>query len=843
MLCLDGEGEMNKTSVEKYVEEYLNNGMRSSAPVTEDMDSALDVFLYNTAKRLLIIYQKYKAGKVQAPVLTIALRNYLLTFQTGISLPEDKFLKDNECGIIQDASGKYYAVLDLPDYLSQVSVDDENVYQSFIDQVFQRKNPLQRREAHEGAFWGTNAFIYQLTGYKSFKSEEQKIAVFGALNTPAGYTTLVALPTGGGKSLITQTLAYQQEGLTIVVVPTVSLAIDQVRNAKKNIKHDADNEIFCYYSGIEKERKDALKNALDQETARLLFISPEALIKNTAFRAMIDVANKKQYLNNLIIDEAHIVIEWGDFFRVDYQVLEAWRNELTISNTKLRTILLSATYTRRTVNNLKQMFSSNNKWIEVRCDALRKEPRFILIKAKSYSDKRRKLIELVKKLPHPMIIYVNSPTEAEGIKAFLKNAGIDGAEAFHGKTKPAERERIIKDWTNDEFDLIIATSAFGVGVDKPDVRTVLHMYVPDTPNQYYQELGRGGRDGLASLSVMCILPDEDIDSAYKRMSKVLSSDKIWGRWWSMYKSPTSQWYKGQVTLDTDVKPLYNVTDGDDDATDIDIQWNVYVILILRRHNYIRISSMIYDSDHDSYKIRVEIINEALRIESAVPPAFIQEMRDEEAKGFESEIKRIKRGIDNSEKLCWSEMFFETYDLVSAYCGGCRKHAAPEMMEADRFPLLISVSGPRKSISSKLRTICQNANEVLIIGEEDNYSIINKYLDAGVSIIVLENAETQDNFDLLLNMRQRSNIMILGINEYRELRKMGSDFYVSGGVLAVYNRSEEHTYSFCNALRKYRGDEMCLIHLVKDDYFLSNLQKTVSSVIDGPKIDGYLLERM
>ena len=86
-------------------------------------------------------------------------------------------------------------------------------------------------------------------------------------------------------------------------------------------------------------------------------------------------------------------------------------------------------------------------------------------------------------------------------------------------------------------------------------------------------------------------------------------------------------------------------------------------------------------------------------------------------------------------------------------------------------------------------------------------------------------------------------MILGINEYRELRKMGSDFYVSGGVLAVYNGSEEHTYSFCNALRKYRGDEMCLIHLVKDDYFLSNLQKTVSSVIDGPKIDGYLLERM
>lgn len=834
---------MNKASLEQYVEENLNMGASRIMPDLNDSDSALDVFLYNTAKRLLIIYQKYKAGRVSAPVLIIALRNYLLTFQTDIAITEDEFLKDNTCGIIRDASGRYYAASDLPDYMSQISVDGQHAYQDFVDQAFQRRGNARRDENREGVFYGTNTFIYQLTGYKTFKSLEQKLAVFGALNTPAGYTTLVALPTGGGKSLITQILAYQHEGLTIVVVPTVSLAIDQVRNAKNNIKHNTDSEIFCYYSGIEKERKEALKNALDQETARLLFISPEALIKNKAFDSIIDTANKKQYLKNLIIDEAHIVIEWGDFFRVDYQVLEAWRNELIISNTKLRTILLSATYTRSAVDNLKQMFSSKDKWIEVRCDALRKEPRFILIKAKNYLDKSRKLIALVKKLPHPMIIYVNSPKEAERIRFFLKKAGIDNAETFHGKTKAAERERIIRDWTNDEFDLIIATSAFGVGVDKPDVRTVLHMYVPDTPNQYYQELGRGGRDGLTSLSVMCILPEVDIDSAYKRMSKVLSPDKIWGRWWSMYQNPSSSWKKGKVTLDTDVKPIYNVTEGDADASDIDIQWNVYVILLLRRYNFIKISSMIYDSNHDSYKIRVEILNDALRIESDEPPAFIQEMRDKEGKGFENEIKRIKRGIDNSDSLCWSEMFFETYDLVSAYCGGCRKHVDPEMMEADRFPLLVPVSEPVKTISSELMAICQNLNEVLIIGDEDNYSVINKYIDAGLSTIVLEDVNIQKDFDLLLNMRLQSNIMILGITEYRELWKMKSGFYISGGVLAIYNGNESDAYSFCNTLRKYRNNGMCLVHLVKEDYFLSRLQKPISSIIEGPKIDSYLLERM
>lgn len=334
--------------------------------------------------------------------------------------------------------------------------------------------------------------------------------------------------------------------VTIVIVPTVSLAIDQVRNAKNNIKHNADNEIFCYYSGIELERKNALRNAIKSETARLLFISPEALIRNTEFVSMINEANIKKYLKNLIVDEAHIAIEWGDFFRVDYQCLEPWHNELLAINSQLRTVLLSATFTKVAVTKLKQMFASTDKWIEVRCDALRREPRYLLVKAKSYSDKNCKMIELVKKLPHPMVIYINSPKEAEEIKKTLVEGGLDNLETFTGNTKSAERERIIKDWADDKIDLIIATSAFGVGVDKGDVRTVLHLYVPDTPNQYYQELGRGGRDGLVSLSVMCINPIDDIDSAYGRMNIVLKPETIWKRWVFMYKSPKTSWFKGMI---------------------------------------------------------------------------------------------------------------------------------------------------------------------------------------------------------------------------------------------------------------------------------------------------------
>jgi len=823
---------MNTREIEEYIERYLNNE-NISLPASSGRGSSLDDYMYNSAKRLVIAYDKFRSGKESKDSFLITLRNYLLVFQNEIKISNDEILKNNDYGIIKNAAGNYYAVPDLPDY-----VDSD-----FVEQAYQRRSSTSSDENRDGIFLGTNAFIYRLTQYKSFKSLEQKLAVFGALDTPNGYTSLVSLPTGGGKSLITQSMAYQNDGLTIVVVPTVSLAIDQVRNAKNNIKHDTTSEIFCYYSGIDVDRKNALRKAINQEQARLLFISPEALIKNNEFANMIAEANQKKYLRNLIIDEAHIVVEWGDFFRVDYQCLEAWRKDLLKVNAQIRTILLSATYTRSAVETLKQMFTSENKWIEIRCDALRHEPRFILVKAESYSDKRRKMVELIKKLPHPMVVYVNSPAEAEGIRTVLKNAGIDSLETFTGNTRAAERERIIDDWTSDKIDLIIATSAFGVGVDKGDVRTVLHLYIPDTPNQYYQELGRGGRDGLTSLSVMCINQKDDIDSAYKRMNKVLSVEKIWGRWRSMYKSQSSKWTKGTVVLDTAVKPIYNVTVFDEDASVIDIQWNVYVILLLRRYNLISVRSMVYESRNDSYKIHVEINNDELRLEDEDAPTIISNIRDTEAKRFETEIKRIIRGIEHSANFCWSEMFFDTYDMVAAYCGGCGKHHEPEEMEKGKFPLLLPVNNPVRTVPAELKGMCQGANEVLVIGEEDNYDVINRFLKSGVSTIVLDNDCIDDAFDMILNMNHRSDIMLMGIKEYRELCSMPSRYFISGGILAIYGSDDKNAYAFCKTLRKYHSDNMVLIHYAKDDFYISKQNKPISAMIDGPKIDSYILERM
>ncbi len=218
-----------------------------------------------------------------------------------------------------------------------------------------------------------------------------------------------------------------------MIVPTVSLAIDQERSARNSIKVSETGEIYCYYSGTNNFAE--IKSAIESKKLRLLFISPEALIKNEQFSQLIESANKDKYLKNIIIDEAHIVVAWGDFFRVDYQCISPWRNNLLQVNPALRTFLLSATYRDDTVSALKSLFSTGSDWLEIRCDSLRKEPHFIFVKANSFSDKRRKVLELVNHLPHPMILYVNAPYEAEKWKTFLEENGYWDVKTFTGDTK------------------------------------------------------------------------------------------------------------------------------------------------------------------------------------------------------------------------------------------------------------------------------------------------------------------------------------------------------------------------------------------------------------------------
>lgn len=254
-------------------------------------------YIYNCAKSLCLFWKMCNDNDIYKVDFECALRNYLLLVKKSIVIknyiPSVRF---KDFGLQIDTNiGKIWANMVLPDFSNKGLVK-----QLYMQEVTERKND----DIHN---LKTNPYVEELTNFEYFKSNEQKLAVTGALRVPYGYSCLVSMTTGGGKSLITQTIAYQKFGLTIVIVPTVSLMMDQYKNAKEIIKSDVENEIFYHHSDSSLHE---FYVSLENKTAKIFFVSPESLIKNQKLREKIQKANDEHYLKNIVVDEAHIIIEW-----------------------------------------------------------------------------------------------------------------------------------------------------------------------------------------------------------------------------------------------------------------------------------------------------------------------------------------------------------------------------------------------------------------------------------------------------------------------------------------------------------------------------------------------------
>ena len=823
---------MNKAETTLKVEQYLNGKISEDnllCQTTNIID--LEIYCQKTIKRLVVVYSLYVQDSAYINDFLMALRDYLLVFDTSIKIDSIVIPENNAYSIRLDrTSGEYYASFQFP----------EGVSQHLAESAFMR-NLSSRNQRNEIENLRTDPLIYQLTGFTHFKSWAQKIAVYGALNTPDGYTTLVSLPTGGGKSLITQSLAYQKGGLTIVVVPTVSLAMDQVLAAKKNIHHkDVDQEIFSYSSGVD---ADPIINAINNQTARLLFISPEALLNNPRFIDIVNRAKVSRYLKNIVIDEAHIVVDWGASFRVDYQCLESWRKTLLLSSPSIRTILLSATFENKCIDTLQKLFSQENKWIEVRCDSLRHEPRYMLIEERSYKNKKAKLIELVQKLPHPMIIYVARPVEADDIKTLLNENGIYNVRTFTGLTGATKREKYIKEWKDDQFQIMIATSAFGVGVDKSDVRTVLHLYIPENPNAYYQELGRGGRDQLPCLSVICISPSDIETSRTRSARKVLTTEKIIGRWDSMYNNKKSKRYDNIIYIDTSIKPNYNVSDEFDDSStsDTDRNWNIYVLLLLRRYSLINIKDIIIDNE--IYLFAIDITDDRLRLKNEELSCLIEYIRTKEWNYYYEAHSTIEEALKNHNDVCWSEMFYKTYDKVVEYCGGCKCHDTPYNGDPYEKALKVPIKTPVKEVSSDQEILFGSGIELVVFASySQRPKLIDALINMRLSILVMNSDSILQDFKLNDFSRDAKSLFVIGNRELRELAKKDNRYYISGLVAVVYPDEALSAWKQYLTVKNYlcTNSNVRVVHILKENIYFEGQEKMITDLIDGPVVNAEIL---
>ena len=778
------------------------------------------------AERMINAYQRFMSNQTFEKQIEFecSLRNFLLFLKTSVTIKDYNLLTPNCFGLkVNYSNDSIYANFELPNYVNE----------TFVRTIFD--NQQVQKVADDTAIKVVNPYIYKLTKQKfmTFKSIEQQLAVIGALRVPAGYTAMVAMSTGGGKSLITQTISYQYDnGLTIIIVPTISLMLDQQRNASSIIKPDNKKEIMYYHSGC---NVDELISALDENLVRMLFISPEALIKNIRIQDSILKANSKGYLKNLVIDEAHIIIEWGASFRVDFQCIDSFKRLLVKDNPSLRTYLLSATFSKKVVDNLKMFYGDDDRWIEIRLDALRKEPRFDIIKCNSYTEKHDRIKELVCKLPRPMIIYVNSPDDAEKVQHELAKVGFDNTRIFTGKTKSIDRECIINEWISDKFDLMIATCAFGVGVDKKDVRTVIHSYIPSSADQYYQECGRGGRDGLPCLSVM-LYTDDDIKATMSMTQKVLTVEKLCGRWFSMLNNRKTNIRLDSIVIDTSVKPNYSDTDSFYvDVNNADITWNVYVILLLRRARMIEITDVKYNDDR--YIFNIKLIDKRIRFNCEQTIEIFNSIRDDESKSIYMEIKELTSKLRRVGKSCWSSMFNDIYLLTEEYCAGCNNHKDIRSERGNHFTLKKPIFYPVSIPEGKLCDVMTGTKEMLIICEEDSYEIIQNLL-IGADIIIIPD-ESELAFRLLNSKIIKPTQYCMGYSEFFDLSRMNSYYYLSGNIVFYIGDDQELAERVLNISH---DKEYNRVYVVNSDFYIARRNKNISELVNGACKYDYIIKR-
>lgn len=325
----------------------------------------------------------------------------------------------------------------------------------------------------------TLTILKKYWGYDSFRPLQQEIAD----SVCDGNNVLALLPTGGGKSICFQVPGMTLDGITIVVSPLIALMKDQVDQlVKRGIKAAA------IYSGLSKEEIDILLDNCIYGDIKFLYVSPERL-QTELFIARA----QKMNVNLLAIDEAHCISQWGYDFRPPYLQIAEFREKIK----KVPVIALTATATEKVKEDILKRLEIEDAQLFQKSFS-RDNLSYAVRKVEA---KDQKLVNILQTVQGSGIVYVNTRKDTREVASLLIRNNIS-ADFYHGGLTPAERSEKQANWIKNRVRIIVATNAFGMGIDKPDVRIVVHLDIPPGPEAYYQEAGRGGRDGEKAYAVI-----------------------------------------------------------------------------------------------------------------------------------------------------------------------------------------------------------------------------------------------------------------------------------------------------------------------------------------------------
>ncbi|MBP5691488.1 MAG: RecQ family ATP-dependent DNA helicase [Bacteroidaceae bacterium] len=339
-------------------------------------------------------------------------------------------------------------------------------------------------------------------GYDSFRGiQEQIIESIGQ-----GRDTLGLMPTGGGKSITFQVPAMAMDGVCLVITPLIALMKDQVRNLReRGIKAAA------IHTGMKREEIIAVMENCLFGGYKFLYVSPERL-QSDLFRTKL----RHLKICLLTVDESHCISQWGYDFRPSYLSIADIRKELP----QVPVLALTATATPQVTDDIQDKLGFKERNV-IRMSFFRENLSYVVRKTENKLLELKHILECV---PGTGIVYVRNRAETKEVADFLNKEGIP-ATFYHAGLEPSVKDERQRAWTNDIYRVVVATNAFGMGIDKPDVRTVIHMDIPSSIEAYFQEAGRAGRDGKRSYAVLLHSPG-DKRTVSKRISDTFPKEEF-----------------------------------------------------------------------------------------------------------------------------------------------------------------------------------------------------------------------------------------------------------------------------------------------------------------------------
>jgi ATP-dependent DNA helicase RecQ len=519
-------------------------------------------------------------------------------------------------------------------------------------------------------------------GHAAYRCEAQRQMVHAVLTAEPGSTLLLNLPTGAGKSLcalLPALLTSRGEGTSVIVVPTTALALDQELGLRERVSHAT-----AYHAGGGAEgesRRAGIRRRIEEGTQRVVFCSPESVAG--ALRDTLRRAAGEDRLRYLVMDEAHVVDEWGSEFRSEFQALAGIRRDLlrACGGPAFRTLLMTATLTEACLDTLDTLFGCDGGFEVLSAVQLRPEPEYWSAWCDSEETRIARVMEAVRHLPRPLILYTTRVAHAEQWEARLRAVGFRRCATVTGATEADRRARVIGQWRAGELDVICATSAFGLGMDQGEVRTVIHACVPESVDRFYQEVGRAGRDGAACVSVVVYTSQDLADAERMSQRKLITPDKGLPRWRRMFEEATPLG-GGRYRVPVDVSPGVDVERLDMQG-ERNEAWNVRTLTLMARARLLELDAepgaAADDSGAETGATRVVRILDEDHRDAATWARRVQPLRQRSYASGEESVRRLRELL--SGRRCAADVFAEAYTLrprspevpgtgVSRCCSGC-----------------------------------------------------------------------------------------------------------------------------------------------------------------------------